>query len=83
MVVTKNARHRGKRHNIGAPRFGALPSGLAPIRNSVRLTHHRSACDSPLALKPTPHAGRLCGADYATITRQKDGELFFAEAYGY
>jgi two-component system, NtrC family, sensor kinase len=28
-------------------------------------------------------AGRLCGADYATITRQKDGVLFFAEAYGY
>src|SRR5262249_44704779 len=26
---------------------------------------------------------RLCGADYATITRQKDGALFFAEAYGY
>jgi GAF domain-containing protein len=28
-------------------------------------------------------AGRLCGADYATISRQKDGMLFFAEAYGY
>jgi GAF domain-containing protein len=28
-------------------------------------------------------AGRVCGADYATITRQKDGVLFFAEAYGY
>src|SRR5262249_46322886 len=28
-------------------------------------------------------AGRVCGADYATITRQKDGMLFFAEAYGY
>jgi GAF domain-containing protein/CheY-like chemotaxis protein len=28
-------------------------------------------------------AGRLCGADYATISRQKDGVLFFAEAYGY
>src|SRR5262249_32907614 len=28
-------------------------------------------------------AGRLFGADYATITRQKDGVLFFAEAYGY
>jgi two-component system, NtrC family, sensor kinase len=28
-------------------------------------------------------AGHLCGADYATITRQKDGVLFFAEAYGY
>jgi GAF domain-containing protein len=28
-------------------------------------------------------AGRLCNADYATITRQKDGVLFFAEAYGY
>src|SRR5262245_37535184 len=28
-------------------------------------------------------AGRLCGADFAMITRQKDGVLFFAEAYGY
>jgi signal transduction histidine kinase len=28
-------------------------------------------------------AGRLCGADYATISRQKGGVLFFAEAYGY
>jgi signal transduction histidine kinase len=28
-------------------------------------------------------AGRLCDADYATITRQKDGVLVFAEAYGY
>jgi GAF domain-containing protein len=28
-------------------------------------------------------AGRLCDADYATISRQKDGVLFFAEAYGY
>jgi two-component system, NtrC family, sensor kinase len=28
-------------------------------------------------------AGRLCDADYATITRQQDGVLFFAEAYGY
>jgi signal transduction histidine kinase len=28
-------------------------------------------------------AGRLCDADFATITRQKDGVLLFAEAYGY
>src|SRR5262249_4824200 len=28
-------------------------------------------------------AGRLCGVDFAMITRQKDGVLFFAEAYGY
>jgi two-component system, NtrC family, sensor kinase len=28
-------------------------------------------------------AGRLCDADFATITRQRDGVLFFAEAYGY
>jgi signal transduction histidine kinase len=28
-------------------------------------------------------AGRLCDADFAMITRQKDGILFFAEAYGY
>jgi signal transduction histidine kinase len=27
-------------------------------------------------------AGRLCDADFAMITRQKDGVLFFAEAYG-
>jgi GAF domain-containing protein len=28
-------------------------------------------------------AGRFCDADFAMITRQKDGMLFFAEAYGY
>jgi GAF domain-containing protein len=28
-------------------------------------------------------AGRLCDADFAMITRQEDGVLFFAEAYGY
>jgi two-component system, NtrC family, sensor kinase len=28
-------------------------------------------------------AGRLCDAEFAMITRQKDGGLFFAEAYGY
>src|SRR5262244_1843446 len=28
-------------------------------------------------------AGRLCDADFAMITRQKDGVLFFAEAYGH
>jgi GAF domain-containing protein len=28
-------------------------------------------------------AGRLCEADFAMIIRQKDGVLFFAEAYGY
>src|SRR5262249_17895656 len=27
-------------------------------------------------------AGRLCNADFAMITRQQDGVLFFAEAYG-
>jgi signal transduction histidine kinase len=28
-------------------------------------------------------AGRLCDTDFVMITRQKDGMLFFAEAYGY
>ncbi|HVI61077.1 MAG TPA: GAF domain-containing protein, partial [Bradyrhizobium sp.] len=28
-------------------------------------------------------AGRMCDADFAMITRQRDGVLFFAEAYGY
>src|SRR5262249_18375850 len=44
----------------------------------------RSAFDLKSVL-PTlvESAGRLCDADYATITRQKDGVLFFAEAYGY
>jgi GAF domain-containing protein len=28
-------------------------------------------------------AARLCDADYVTITRQKEGVLFFAEAYGF
>jgi signal transduction histidine kinase len=44
----------------------------------------RSAFDLKSVLQTlVESAGRLCGADYATITRQKDGALFFAEAYGY
>src|SRR5262249_6413724 len=44
----------------------------------------RSAFDLKSVLQTlVQSAGRLCGADYATITRQKDGMLFFAEAYGY
>ncbi|HVI68396.1 MAG TPA: GAF domain-containing protein, partial [Bradyrhizobium sp.] len=44
----------------------------------------RSAFDLKSVLQTlVESAGRLCGADYATITRQKDGVLFFAEAYGY
>jgi GAF domain-containing protein len=44
----------------------------------------RSAFDLKSVLQTlVQSAGRLCGADYATITRQKDGVLFFAEAYGY
>jgi len=44
----------------------------------------RSAFDLKSVLQTlVQSAGRLCGADFATITRQKDGVLFFAEAYGY
>jgi len=44
----------------------------------------RSAFDLKSVLQTlVESAGRLCGADYATISRQKDGVLFFAEAYGY
>src|SRR5262249_10821756 len=44
----------------------------------------RSAFDLKVFLQPVAQsAGRLCGADFAMITRQKDGVLFFAEAYGY
>jgi len=44
----------------------------------------RSAFDLKSVLQTlVESAGRLCDADYATITRQKDGMLFFAEAYGY
>ena len=44
----------------------------------------RSAFDLKSVLQTlVESAGRLCGAEYATITRQKDGVLFFAEAYGY
>jgi len=44
----------------------------------------RSAFDLKSVLQTlVESAGRLCGADYATITRQKGGMLFFAEAYGY
>jgi signal transduction histidine kinase/CheY-like chemotaxis protein len=44
----------------------------------------RSAFDLKAVLQTlVESAGRLCDADFATITRQKDGVLFFAEAYGY
>ncbi len=44
----------------------------------------RSAFDLKSVLQTlVESAGRLCDADYGTITRQKDGVLFFAEAYGY
>jgi len=44
----------------------------------------RSAFDLKSVLQTlVASAGRLCDADYATVTRQKDGVLFFAEAYGY
>src|SRR5262249_42023136 len=44
----------------------------------------RSAFDLKSVLQTlVESAGHLCGADYATISRQKDGVLFFAEAYGY
>jgi len=43
----------------------------------------RSAFDLKSVLQTlVQSAGRLCGADFAMITRQKDGVLFFAEAYG-
>jgi GAF domain-containing protein len=44
----------------------------------------RSAFDLKSVLQTlVESAGRLCDADFAMITRQKDGVLFFAEAYGY
>jgi two-component system NtrC family sensor kinase len=44
----------------------------------------RSTFDLKLVLQTlVESAGRLCDADFAMITRQKDGVLFFAEAYGY
>jgi GAF domain-containing protein len=44
----------------------------------------RSAFDLKSVLQTlVESAVRLCDADYGTITRQKDGVLFFAEAYGY
>src|SRR5262245_56455398 len=44
----------------------------------------RSTFDLQALLKTlVESAAQLCDADYATITRQKDGVLFFAEAYGY
>jgi signal transduction histidine kinase len=43
----------------------------------------RSAFDLKSVLQTlVQSAGRLCGADFATITRQKDGVLFVVEAYG-
>jgi signal transduction histidine kinase len=44
----------------------------------------RSAFDLKSVLQTlVESAGRLCEADFVMITRQKDGVLFFAEAYGY
>src|SRR5262249_50690969 len=44
----------------------------------------RSAFDLKSVLQTlVQSACRPCGADFAMITRQKDGVLFFAEAYGY
>src|SRR4029450_4853559 len=44
----------------------------------------RSAFDLKSVLQTlVESAGRLCDADFAMITRQKDGMLFFAEAYGH
>jgi GAF domain-containing protein len=44
----------------------------------------RSAFDLKSVLQTlVESAGRLCDADFAMITRQKDGVLFFAEAYGH
>jgi signal transduction histidine kinase/CheY-like chemotaxis protein/methyl-accepting chemotaxis protein len=44
----------------------------------------RSAFDLTSVLQTlVESAGRLCDADLATITRQKDGMFFFAEAYGH
>src|SRR5262245_40649714 len=44
----------------------------------------RSAFDLTSVLQTlVESAGRLCDADFATITRQKDGMFFFAEAYGH
>src|SRR5262249_19731273 len=44
----------------------------------------RSAFDLKSVLQTlVQSAGHLCDADFAMITRQKDGVLFFAEAYGY
>src|SRR5262249_34120787 len=55
-----------------------------PATADVLKVISRSAFDLKSVLQTlVESAGRLCEADFATITRQKDGVLFFAEAYGY
>src|SRR5262249_15538110 len=81
-----NAVGKRRRFEVGAGGTRDLSESLQQqtATADVLKVISRSAFDLKSVLQTlVQSAGRLCGADFAMITRQKDGVLFFAEAYGY
>ena len=81
------------RHREHAAAQGTAPTHRRLERIAPAADRHRRRAEGhqPLAVRSANRAARrwsksaakLCEADKATITRQKDGEFFRAEAYGF